>query len=125
MAAWLATPKLTEAQLATMNALCNALQAAPEDEATKDDAGLQSRIGSEFHDVFLTGCGNRRLQGMLASIKEYIDHYRLVTTARPGRASESLRDHQKILEAFERRDADAAEHHVRRHIVSAVRALTG
>jgi DNA-binding GntR family transcriptional regulator len=123
MAAWLATPRLTDHDLRCMENLCDRLAAAQNDPATHDDFELHARIGDEFHSVFHGACGNQKLLDMLAEVKEYISRYRGVSAGRPGRGPQSLQEHREIYDAFRLRDPDLAEARLKTHIVRGMRLL--
>jgi DNA-binding GntR family transcriptional regulator len=119
LAARLATQKLELKDLQTMRGLCGAMRTASE----RDDYDTISRLGNEFHDVFIHACGNQRLHKMVADAKDYVVRFRSISAASPGRGSVTVREHLAILEAFEARDPDRAEREVRSHIDGARRAL--
>ncbi len=119
LAALQATPRLTATDLEHLEHLCDAMQSA----AGQGDAVALADLGNQFHGVFATASGNHKLGEMLRSIKEYVDRYRAVSAARPGRGQETITEHQQILAAFRARDAAAAEQLVRRHVLGAKRAL--
>jgi DNA-binding GntR family transcriptional regulator len=55
---------------------------------------------------------------MTMSIKNQLKRYNIKTMLIQGRGEDSLDEHGKILSALERRDAEAAETMMRRHIAN-------
>lgn len=119
LAARLATPKLSGKDLETMRRLCSAMNTASEER----DFDAVSKLGNDFHCVFIEACKNDKLRRMLADVKAYIDRFRSVSAATPGRDRETVREHLAILEAFQARDPDLAEQLVRLHVYGAKRAV--
>lgn len=117
MAAWLATPVLSDLDLRTMEDLCFQMEKA------ESDSDQLARLGNEFHDVFIHSCKNTKLNEMLIDIKEQIYRFRSVSAAKPGRGTESTKEHWEVLEAMKEGDALRAEQLVRQHILSAQKTL--
>lgn len=115
LAACLAAPKLTEADLDAMHGLVNDMRKA----ASLQDVSGVSELGDRFHSVFLSASGNAKLLEMLTSIKDHVGRYRKVSTGRPGRSVKAVHEHVAILAAFRARNAVEAERLVREHILSA------
>lgn len=107
LAARLAASNMTDQEVAD-------LRHAFEDEAAR---GASGGYRSDFHMNIVRGTHNGRLIRMLNE-----DYYRLFTLWRRTckwlqfGGSHSWRDHQRILEAIEHRDAECAEILMRRHI---------
>ncbi len=121
LAALLATPKLTSEDLQAMSDSCTSMESA----LAGGDFPALSSLGRQFDEVFLAACGNLRLQRSLKEVKEYIERFRWVSAAQPGRAPEVVREHRAVLEAFQAGDGAEAERRVRAHILSARRSLLG
>lgn len=119
MGAWLATPKLTSADFKEMETLCGSMEQALE----RKDFETLSRLGDEFHNVFIKASQNEKLQDMLADVKAYIARFRSVSASTPGRGGESIKQHRQILEVLRARRPEQAERLVREHIISAKLAL--
>lgn len=115
MAALLATPKLTSGELDAMERLIDSMREA----ARQQDVLAVTELGNRFHRTFISASGNTRLQEMLGSIKDYVDRFRNVSTAHPGRGVTAVREHVAILDAFRARDAILAERLIREHISGA------
>jgi DNA-binding GntR family transcriptional regulator len=71
-----------------------------------------------FHDVIYRVCPNRPAVDMVMAIKNQLKRYNIKTMLVQGRGEDSLDEHNKILAALERHDADAAETLMRRHIAN-------
>jgi DNA-binding GntR family transcriptional regulator len=62
----------------------------------------------EFHATVHRAAGNRKILEMLRNLRDQIRWVRSSNAVLPGRVGESLREMQMVLEALERRDAEAA-----------------
>ncbi len=71
----------------------------------------------DFHFRIASGSCNRRLFRLLCEdMYNLLRVYRFRGSATPGRARRAYQEHQEVLAALRRRDADAAEESMRRHI---------
>jgi DNA-binding GntR family transcriptional regulator len=75
-------------------------------------------IGEALHDYTLRTSGNRRLQKIADSFRIQIQKERRVAASIPGRKEQSMIEHRDVLAALLRRDPEAAEKLMRKHIVS-------
>ena len=71
-----------------------------------------------FDVIMYAQCRNRRINEMVANIRNHIQRIGRLTTRIPGRMVKSVREHQSIYEAIVQRDGAAAEAAMRRHILS-------
>jgi DNA-binding GntR family transcriptional regulator len=71
-----------------------------------------------FDVIMYAQCRNRRINEMVATIRNHIQRIGRLTTRIPGRMVKSVREHQAIYEAIVQRDGAAAEAAMRRHILS-------
>jgi DNA-binding GntR family transcriptional regulator len=102
LGARLGVPRLTDADLATMERLEAERVAALADR----DAPLAIDVDERFHDVVLTAAGNPELTRTLARLMPKIRRLDLLHFgALAERADEAVRGHDEILEACRRRDA--------------------
>jgi DNA-binding GntR family transcriptional regulator len=76
------------------------------------------RLISEFDTVLFEEVQNRRIRSILANLAAHLTRIGLLTAGIPGRNAASVREHGQIYEAIERRDPEAAERFMRRHIRS-------
>lgn len=88
------------------------------DPASREDPVAWLRLGKEFHEMFITASGNKRLIKTLSGLQNQIELFRgLSRTINPHTVMQSTIDeHVTILHAFMARDAAAAESAVRTHL---------
>jgi DNA-binding GntR family transcriptional regulator len=80
-------------------------------------AYYQAGGDQDFHFRIARGSNNRRLFRLLCEdMYSLLRIYRFRSSASPGRARQAYIEHQDILSALRRRDADAAEMAMRKHI---------
>jgi DNA-binding GntR family transcriptional regulator len=92
--------------------------------AAGDDADTLEMIRAKdrFYDVLLKGSGNRSIHSILSGLTARVSVLRATSMRRPGRALESLAELEAIVDAVERRDADAAALACARHVEMAAKA---
>jgi GntR family transcriptional repressor for pyruvate dehydrogenase complex len=78
---------------------------------------------TRFHGLIFNATRNHILIAIVSSLYHVYDRMRSRTTAIPGRAAQSIRDHLRIVEAMARRDREAAVKAMLEHIESVDRAL--
>lgn len=78
---------------------------------------------TRFHGVIFNATRNHIFIAIVSSLYYVYDRMRSRTTAIPGRAVQSIRDHQRIVEAISRKDKEAAVKAMLEHIESVDRAL--
>ncbi len=74
------------------------------------------KLNEKFHELIVKVGDYQRLNQLIQSLKNQIQRFRVTSVALPGRLQEALVEHQKILEAFKRRDGLLAEELMRDHI---------
>lgn len=91
--------------------------------------GLAGRF-EEFHDLddrlhyaIHRAAGNGRIADILRHLHDQIHWVRVSTATLPGRVEKSFQEMDRVLSALERRDADAAEGAMRRHIRNIARSF--
>ncbi|MBJ6724788.1 GntR family transcriptional regulator [Geomesophilobacter sediminis] len=67
------------------------------------------KVHNNFHDLFIRGAGNDKLHDMIAALLQKFQRLRLASLSKPGRMQISVEEHEKIIEAFRKRDAVLAE----------------
>ena len=77
-----------------------------------------SALIDRFDVVMYAQSHNRRINEMVANIRNHIQRIGQLTTRIPGRMVKSVAEHQVIYEAIVQRDGTAAEAAMRRHIRS-------
>jgi DNA-binding GntR family transcriptional regulator len=80
-------------------------------------------VNNVFHALVQELAGNRVLDEVVANLREKVALYRHQQIYEDRRFDQSIREHREILEAFHRRDPDAAETSMKRHLDRQCRAL--
>ncbi|WP_280776611.1 GntR family transcriptional regulator [Rhizobium sp. SG_E_25_P2] len=65
-------------------------------------------VNSEFHDLLYDAAHTHFLAGQTRSLRRRVAAYRRYVTHQPGRMVATIGEHQRILDAIERADAEAA-----------------
>jgi len=73
-------------------------------------------MDAEFHELILNICGNNRLIRIRKNLSEQAHRYRIRSLSVPGRLKYSLKEHQEIIEALKRKDAEQADRLSQKHI---------
>jgi DNA-binding GntR family transcriptional regulator len=73
-------------------------------------------VNKEFHQTIYDAARNRYIYRSLEDLHDTLMLLHSTTFTVPGRAEKSVSEHQLLIEAIERRDADAAERMAREHI---------
>lgn len=92
--------------------------------AEKNDVNRFFKMHNQFHDYFLRASGNERLYQMNCSLIEQIHRLRLLSFTLEGRFEEAVAQHEKIIKAFEKMDAELAERLVSENVMMGYRAVT-
>ena len=101
MAARLAAPRVTEAELAELHALVDVFQEDPSEQISE-----YSRANMEFHKAIIRMGGVELMTGLTDNLFIHMRAVRAVTMTQDNRAQRSIVDHRNIIAALERRDAD-------------------
>ena len=115
LVARLATENMDERIL---NRLRNSLKKI---SSTKNDEDMLLKYPAadvEFHSLLLEACRNDVLRNMMEIVNSHLQVIRLRTVVLPGRAKQTVKEHYKILEAIEKRNALSAENMMRKHVES-------
>ncbi len=73
------------------------------------------KLNSEFHNAFMQKCNNGRLLKFLESISLQFKMATAYSFSVTGRIKEVVREHEMLIEAFEKRDLDEVERIVKLH----------
>ncbi len=73
------------------------------------------KVHNDFHDLFIRAADNEKLSELIANLVGKFQRLRIASLSLPGRMKISVQEHDKIIEAFRKRDADAAERLVRKN----------
>ena len=112
LATRLAVPRVTEDDLARLEIILDSMR-----EAIRD--GQMQHIVSAniaFHDVLYRCAGNLHLTRIGRDLRDYVRRFSLEAFASPERAAAVVQEHERILDALRRRDAEAAEVASRDHL---------
>jgi DNA-binding GntR family transcriptional regulator len=82
----------------------------------KDDVLAFSEMDAEFHELILNICGNNRLIQIRKNLSDQAHRYRIRSLSVPGRLKYSLKEHQEVVEALKRKDAEQADRLSQKHI---------
>lgn len=88
----------------------------------KDVEGVV-KLNEQFHDFVLKLSDNDRLNQLVHSLRNQIRRYRMASLSLPGRIEEAFIEHQKIVDAFKRRNKSLTEKLVKEHILQAGKKL--
>ncbi len=119
LAARLAAGRATDEQIEELGRLLEQMNQA----SAKGDFERSARVHTRFDDLLYRIGHNRRLFAILTQFSEYIEHGKLVSLTRSGRADEIRAEHEAMLKAIAARDPDAAERAARFHVANARRAF--
>ena len=103
--------------LAELESLCRQM------EGEGQDYHEAMRLDLKFHLKIVASTGNKLMLSVLEVIQEFMLEGMLRTTPKPRQRLLSQRYHMAIVDAFRRRDPDAAEQAVREHMALLLRRL--
>ena len=69
----------------------------------------------EFHNIFISYCGNEKLVELLEQMVQRFMRFRLGALSVPGRLMKSIRQHNEIIDALAKKDGHLAETLVLEH----------
>ncbi len=86
----------------------------------EEDRDLVNYTRSEvdFHSILLSASNNQMLKNMMDMVNAHLQIIRLRTVVIPERAQKTVKEHQQILKAIEKGDAQSAEALMRKHVRS-------
>ncbi|MDB5728788.1 MAG: putative gntR-family transcriptional regulator [Noviherbaspirillum sp.] len=99
------------------------LQDRMESAATAGDYDAYRPVNREVHEILQTVAANSWLNDIVANLRRVLMLHRYVTIWLPERLHQSVGEHRDLLVALEARDADAAEHVMRTHVLNQREAL--
>jgi DNA-binding GntR family transcriptional regulator len=112
MAVRLAVPRLTEADVAALEAYVAEMTSCAE----RGDTQGFFEANSGFHRAFFDISGNRMLVDLYRGLCSQIDRYRLRSLELRGNVQRSIAEHKAILRAARAGDVERAVHLVSEHI---------
>ncbi len=74
----------------------------------KDNVKSFFKLDNQFHEVFLTACGNEKLCTLTNQLVQQFERFRITALALPGRMANSVKQHSEIIEAIEDRNETLA-----------------
>jgi DNA-binding GntR family transcriptional regulator len=83
--------------------------------AAAGDVKTFFRVHNEFHEVFITASGNKKLYELIQQMLVKFNRLRIASLSLPGRMETSVREHDKIIEAFKARDSVLANQLVQKN----------
>lgn len=115
LAAKLAISNLKTTQMERMENLIKRMSI----ETKKNDIENVIKLNEKFHELIVNAGDNQRLNQLIQSLKNQIQRFRIASLSLPGRLKVALTEHQKIVEAFRKRDGLLAGELMREHISKA------
>jgi len=115
LAASIATEKISQEEITKLEEIIKKM--STNISKPKPDVAAYSELNAEFHNLILNACGNRRLMKICNDLSSSDHRFRIRSLRNnPGRLKYSLKEHQDIIEALKRKDAEQAEKLSRIHI---------
>jgi DNA-binding GntR family transcriptional regulator len=106
-----ACDKLTRKELERLQSINDRLA----ELAEQNDVKTFFKIHGDFHDLFIRAADNEKLRELITSLVTRFQRLRFMSLSLPGRMQISVQEHEKIIEAFSRKDAETAETLVRKN----------
>jgi len=110
-AARIAAEKITEKGIEKLRKINEQLAVLAE----KGDVEAFFAKNDEFHNTFISYCGNEKLQEFREHMVQRFMRFRLAALSVPGRLTDSVRQHRTIIRALARKDGRLAEAVVLEH----------
>jgi DNA-binding GntR family transcriptional regulator len=112
----LSCPKLTARQLDEAAAVLDQIDSEP-------DVGRWGTLNRIFHLSLYGACGNARMLGLIEAQHRAADRYVRILLSNLDYRARSQAEHRAILAACRKRDGEAAQHLLRRHLGDGASAL--
>jgi GntR family transcriptional repressor for pyruvate dehydrogenase complex len=90
-----------------------------------EDGGALAIADHDFHSRLVERCGDERLLGTLAPVRESLYRWQARLTPRPDEVASAADEHDAIVEALARGDHAAAAQRVREHVAGGLPGLLG
>lgn len=114
-AAYLFATRVTDEDIKKMRAALRNFERA----VKENDAVARLHTTTEFYAVMLGGCGNRVIREVIEGLLARINLLRFHSMSQSGRSRFSSRELRRILQAFEKKDPEAARLATVEHIKAA------
>ncbi|UCF30146.1 MAG: GntR family transcriptional regulator [bacterium] len=87
---------------------------------TIEEYDLESfyRTHCRFHEVFVKISGNNRLIHLISNLNDHFQRYGIASLALPGQYENTIRQHEEIIDAFQRGDERNVEEKVRENVLT-------
>ncbi len=115
----LAGERATQPDLVELNAMVEAMR----ERVTADDSIGYSELNARFHQRIWRIADHQVASDLLVTLKSQSIRFQYRTMLRPGRAADSLREHEAIVGALAGGDADACEAAMGEHLRHVVETL--
>ncbi len=109
-AAQMAAENMADKDIEKLEAINQRLQ----ELADEGDVKTFFRVHNEFHEVFIRAAGNEKLLELINQLMLKFNRFRLASLSLPGRMEISVKEHEKIIKAFKRKDGSQADNLVRK-----------
>lgn len=119
LATRLACPNLTDDDLRKMREANGQIRTMIDE----DDVQFQ-QVNRIFHSTIWQRTNSKRLSALLSNLYSEAAQYRHIMVIMPGRLKEICEEHEQVLNALDRRDAEKAEQFVREHYENTLQWLT-
>jgi len=106
-----ACERLTDKELEHLQSINTRLSELADD----NDVKAFFKLHDEFHAIFINASDNEKLKEMIYSLITRFQRLRHMSLSLPGRMKVSVQEHEKILDAFRRKDADTAANLVQKN----------
>lgn len=106
-----ACEKLTDRELDRLETI----NAKLKQMADEGDVGHFFKVHNDFHDLFIKAAANDKLIELINSLVSRFKRLRVASLSLPGRMEISVQEHDKIIEAFRKRNGELAEKLVRKN----------
>ncbi|HLJ62845.1 MAG TPA: GntR family transcriptional regulator [Stellaceae bacterium] len=113
LAARLITLHANDEEIATLRHLFDEFQGR--DHSPEGHVDEYSDANIKFHQAIISLSGNQQISAMTENLFIHVRAIRQMTIGQGDRATRSIIDHMRIIEALERRDTEAAEKFARQH----------
>ncbi len=107
---------ITDAELQCLKGLVAEMRTFTEN----GDIPALCQSAKRYNDVLVESCRAPRLVGLISTYQGYLSRFRAVTLGGKQRSLQALQEHEEIVKAIERKDADKAQELVKKHLQGAL-----
>lgn len=119
LAAGLAAERITDDELELMERILVQIG----EYVDKNELEPIVELDSQFHDILYRACRNDRLVGIINNLREQFTRFRTISMAFPGRITNTLEEHSRLVEAIASREVDLAQQLAREHMENSEQTL--